>query len=270
VADFDKVIPPGQEGKVNIRIDAKKLSNAAGFEKNFTVRTNDPQRKQFVLVVHGTVKKAFEFSNEMNWSGFVDGTMKVENVITSLLSTPVNITGVRWGDDGKAKGLDEKIGLALETIERGRKYRLTIWNKKGLSPDNIAAHVILTTDHAKLKEKSLPITITVLRDVEARPDRIYATEMVVPAGAKKTFDHYFTVFAARGDSLRILKAVSNRDDMTVKIQEVQRGKSYRGTITIRPKSAIAQYLGSVKIYTNYPGYRELAVDVVGSVRQAEQ
>jgi hypothetical protein len=33
---------------------------------------------------------------------------------------------------------------------------------------------------------------------------------------------------------------------------------------------IGQYLGSVKIYTNYPGYRELPVDVVGSVRQAEQ
>ena len=50
MADFDKVIPPGQEGKVNIKIDGKKLFPGM-FEKNFAVSTNDPQNQQFSLTV---------------------------------------------------------------------------------------------------------------------------------------------------------------------------------------------------------------------------
>ena len=269
MADFDKVIPPGQEGKVNVMIMGKKLVPGS-FTKSFAVKTNDPAMEKFTLVVRGVVKKAFEFSGEMRWSGFFKDKMMFENVITNLLSTPVNITGVRWGDDGKAKGLDEKIGLKIETVDRGMKYRLRIWNKKELSPGNVAANIILTTDHPKLREKTMIMTIMVQMDVEIRPEKIYTPEMVVPAGSTKTFDYIFDIVAIRGDSLKILKAVPNGDDMTVKIKEIERGKSYQGTITVRPKSTSVRYLGSVKIYTNYPGHRELTLEVVGGVRQADQ
>jgi hypothetical protein len=52
----------------------------------------------------------------------------------------------------------------------------------------------------------------------------------------------------------------------VKIQELQPGKSYRGTVWVRPTSRLGQYAGSIKFYTNYPKYKELVLDVVGSVR----
>ncbi len=44
------------------------------------------------------------------------------------------------------------------------------------------------------------------------------------------------------------------------------GKSYRGTVLVRPTSKIDRFAGSVTIYTNYPKYREVVLDVVGSVR----
>jgi hypothetical protein len=270
VADFDEVIPPGQEGKVNIKIVGKKLGYAGSFTKKFTVRTNDPDNAQFILVVHGTVIKAFQFSGEMRWSGFLKDKMIFENVITNMLSTPVNITGVRWGDDGKAKGLDEKIGLKIKTVEQGVKYRLTMWNKKELPPGGFTAEIILVTDHPKIGEKAVAMTVIVQKEVEIHPERIYTQEMVVPAGYMKAFDNTFDIVAARGDSLKILKAVPNRGDMTVKIEEIERGKLFRGTITVRPKSTMVQYLGSVKVYTNYPGYRELTVDLEGGVRQADR
>ncbi len=268
MADYDKVIPPGQEGKVNIKIDGKKLFPGL-FEKNFTVRTNEPSNSQFVLAATGTVKRAFEFSREMRWSGFVDDKFSFETVVTSLLDKPVNITAVRWSDETAAKGLVDKIGLKVETIEKGKKFRIKMWQKKALAPENVVANVILTTDYPKIKEKSMPMSIIVQKDVEVYPDRLYFGEMVIPAGATKAFDRTFNIVAARGDSLKILGAVPNRDDMTVKIQELQPGKSFRGTVWIRPSSRLGQYAGSVKIRTNNPRFPEIVLDIVGSIRVGE-
>ena len=268
MADYDKVIPPGQEGKVNIKIDGKKLFPGM-FEKSFTVRTNDPDNSQFVLVVTGTVKKTFEFSREMRWSGFVDDKFNFEVVVTNLLETPINITSARWADDTAAKGLPEKIGLKLETIEKGKKYRIKLWKKKELTPESLVANIVLTTDFPKIREKSVPMAIVVQKEVEIYPDRLYYGEMIIPPGATKAFDRTFNIVAARGDSLKILKAVPNRDDMTVKIQELQPGKSFRGTVWIRPSSRLGQYAGSIKIYTNNPRNPEIVLDVVGSIRVGE-
>jgi hypothetical protein len=268
VADYDKVIPPGQEGKVNIKIDGKKLFPGL-FDKNFTVRTNEPGNQQFILATTGTVKRAFEFSREMRWNGFVDDKFSFEVVVTSLLDKPVDITGARWADDTAARGLVDKIGIKVEPIEKGKRYRLKMWQKKGLTPENVVANVILTTDYPKIKEKSVSMSILVQKDVELYPDRLYFGEMVIPAGATKAFDRTFNVVAARGDSLKILKVVPNRDDMTVKIQEMQPGKTFRGTVWIRPSSRLGQYAGSVRIYTNNPRFKEIVLDIVGSIRVGE-
>ena len=120
VADFDKVVAPGQEGKVHIKIEGKKIG-AGPFDKTFAVKTNDPENEQFNLAVQGTVTKALEFSREMRWAGFVDEALKIESYITVLLAGPMNITNARWDDDGKAKGLDEKIGVKLDTIDAGQE-----------------------------------------------------------------------------------------------------------------------------------------------------
>jgi hypothetical protein len=265
VAEFDKVVAPGQEGTIHIRIDGKKIG-AGPFDKNFAVKTNDPENEQFNLSVQGTVTKALEFSKEMRWAGFVDEALKIDSYITVLLSAPMNITNARWDDDGKAKGLDEKIGVKLDTIERGRKYRLTVWKKAELAPESVVSSIVLSTDNPKLREKIVPVAITIMNDVELHPQRLYYGEMLIPPGATKAFERTFNIIAARGDSLKVIKAVSNREDMTVKIQELMPGKSYRGTVLVRPTSKIDQYAGSIRIYTNYPKYREVVLDVVGSVR----
>jgi hypothetical protein len=265
VADFDKVIPPGKEGKVHIKLDGKKVG-AGPFDKSFLVKTNDPENEQFSLNVVGTVTKALDFSREIRWAGFADEPLKIESFITILLSSPTHITGARWDADATAKGLDAKIGVKLDTIERGKKYKLSVFKKAELAPESVVSGIVLTTDNPKLKERNVPVALTIMNDVELHPQRLYYGEMVIPPGATKGFERSFNIIAARGDSLKVIKAVSSRDDMTIKITELMPGKSYRGTVMVRPTSKIDAFSGSVKIYTNYPKYREVVLDVVGSVR----
>jgi hypothetical protein len=269
VAEFDKAIPPGKEGKVNIKIDGKKLFPGM-FEKNFAVSTNDPENAQFNLTVQGTVKRAFELSKDLRWSGYIDEDVQIESDVTNLLGAPVNIKSARWVEDGRVKDLDGTLGLKLETLEKGKKYHLKIWNKKELEATTYMPSIALTTDYAKLPEKLVQVTITVSKDVDVLPPTLFYGEMLIPPGATKAFDRTFTIVAQRGDSLKILKAIPNRDDITVKIQEVQPGKSYRGTVWVRPEARLGQYIGSVKIYTNYPKFKELSVELVGSVRVGEE
>lgn len=268
MAEYDKVVPPGKEGKVAVKIDGKKIFPGM-VEKSFTVMTNDPDNKQFFLVVQGNVKKVFEVSKELSWVGFADEEFKVEAIITNLLTTPVNILGFKWDQGSKDKGLDQKIGIKLDTIEKGQKYRLKLWRKKELPPDRVVADIVLMTDYPKLKEKVLKLSIVVAHDVELHPERLFFGEMILPPGATKPFDRTFNIIAARGDSLKILKVVPNRKDITVNIKELMPGKSYQGTVSIRPESRIGQYFGSMKIYTNYPKYKEINLDLVGSVRVGE-
>jgi hypothetical protein len=268
VADYDKAIPPGKEGRVNVKIDGRKLY--PGFsEKNFAVRTNDPEHASFSLSIQMNIKKVFEFSKELRWAGFVEEDFKIESVITNLLASPVNITGVRWDDEAKRKGFEEKIGLKLETIEKGKKYRLKVWRKKEMAPESFVAGVVLMTDFPKLKEKKLQLSITIAPEVELHPDRIYFSEMVIPPGATKSFERQFNIVSARGDSLKILKVEPTSDEITVKIQELVPGKSFRGTVWVRPSSRIGQYMGSVKIHTSHPRYKVLNLDLIGTVRVSD-
>lgn len=212
------------------------------------------------------MKKVMDFSRDLRWAGFIEEDLKMESVISIALAEPIVITGARWSDDADAKGISDKIGLKLETIEKGKKYRLKIWKKKGLSPETMATSVVLTTDHPKLKQKTVPVSITIMKDVELQPEKLYYGEMVIPAGATKPFERTFTIVAARGDSLKILNAEPSKDDVTVKIQEVRPGKMYRGTVWVRPTSRLGQYTASVNIRTNYKNFEKLVLNIVGSVR----
>jgi hypothetical protein len=265
VADFEKVIPPGREGKINVKIDGKKLFPGL-FEKNFTVNTNDPDSRQFALTVQGTVRKVFEFSRQLSWTGFTDERLKLDVDISNLLSTPIVIKSARWAEDGRNKESAQKLDIKLETVEKGKKYHLMISQKKELAYGSFIADLVLVTDSPKIPEKTVPVTFVLRSEVELRPDKLYYGEMLIPPGATKAFDREFSIVASRGDSLRILKAVPSRNDMSVKIQELQPGKTFRGVIWVRPETRIGQYTGSVKIYTNYPNCKELTLDITGNVR----
>ncbi len=268
MADYTKVIPPGQEGTIKAKIDGKKIF-AGYLEKVLNVKTNDPANADFVLTMQFTVKKVFDISSELNWTGFQDENVKLETVITNLMTTPIIIKGFEWSKTAKEKQLDQKLAVKLETVEKGKKYRLTIIKKKDIPPDRYYGEITLLTDYPKMPTKMLTFNINVVKDVEVYPERIFFGEMVIEKGTSKTFDRAFNVIAARGDSLKIVKVVPSSPEITVKVQEQTPGKSFKGTVWVRPPDKLGQYIGSIKIYTNYPKYKEIVLEIVGSVRYAE-
>lgn len=272
MADYDEVIPPGKEGRIHVKVHGSKI-HPGHQKKGWTVTTNDPENKKVILHVAFDVKKVFEISKNLSLAGFIDEDLRMETIVTNLIDAPIHITGYHWSEKSRdSKKLKDKLGVDIEELaddpagERGRKYRLKVWAKEKLPPGLYMSELILETDFDKLKEKPVRVRITVTPDVEIHPNKIYMGEMMVNSGTSKSFDRVFRVIAARGDSLKILRAIPDSDDITIKIQEIQPGKVYRGTVRVRPPSTIGIYNSSVKIITNYPGYEELVLDITGSIR----
>jgi len=265
VADYDKVVPSGQGGEIRVKIHGEKI-HPGRFTKSWSVVTNDPDNKKLVLKVGGTVKQVFKPSGQLLMSGFNDESIKGEMTLENMLDDPIRITGWKWEGKSIESGVDKKVGIKLEEIEKGRKYRLSAWKMPGAEPQMYRGEIILETDYPELAEKKIPVRLTISRDVEVHPNKVYLGEMLVPEGSSMSFDRQFRIIAARGDSLKILGAEPDREDITVKIQEIQAGKVFKGTVRVRPPSKMGKYDGSIKIKTNYPGYEEITLYVGGRVR----
>lgn len=269
MADYDKAIPPGQGGEIRVKIHGSKI-HTGRFNKSWSVVTNDPDNRRLSLKLAGTVKQVFGMSGSLMMSGFQDESIEGELILDNKLETPIHITDWKWEKRSKDSGIDNNVGVRLEEIEKGRKYRVVAWKKPYAEPEMYRGEILLKTDFPGLNEKKVAVRLTISRDVEVHPNRVYLGEMVVPEGKSMSFDRQFRIIAARGDTLQILGAEPNREDITVKIQEIQAGKVYKGTVRVRPPSQLGNFEGTVKIKTNYAGYEEITLLVGGRVRLANR
>ena len=269
MADYDKAIPPGQGGEIRVKIHGNKI-HTGRFNKSWSVVTNDPDNRRLSLKLAGTVKQGFDMSGQLMMSGFKDESIEGVLILENKLEKPIHITDWKWEKKAKESGIDNNVGVKLEEIEKGRKYRITAWKKPYAEPDMYRGDILLQTDYPGLPEKKVSVRLTISRDVEVHPNRVYLGEMVVPEGRSQSFDRQFRIIAARGDTLQILGAEPNREDITVKIQEIQAGKVYKGTVRVRPPSQLGNFEGTVRIKTNYSGYEEITLLVSGRVRLANR
>ena len=270
MADFDKAIPPGEEGKINVKIYGNKIQPGR-FRKSYTVTTNDPENKKVILYVSGSITRVLELSKPMSLSGFTNEDLKMETIITNRLETPIHLTGFHWSDKGKDyEKLKEGLYVELNEIEEGRKYHLKTWKKGAFEPGHYVGELVLTTDFDKLEEKNISVRLTVTPDVKVHPRTLFLREMNIPEGTSRSFDQSFWITAYKGDSLKVLQVIPDREDITVKVEEETPGKVFKCKVRVRPPSNEVRYTGSLKIITNYPGYEELHVGITGMVRNTAQ
>ncbi|HER42953.1 MAG: hypothetical protein JW876_01725 [Candidatus Krumholzibacteriota bacterium] len=267
MADYEKVILPGQEGTIGIKIYGHKI-HPGHFRKSFTITTNDPTNRKMIVHVDGDVTKVFDVTRDLYLSGFADETLRLETDVISHLDTPIRITGYHWAEGNRdSETLADKLSVTIEEIEAGRQYRVRLATKVDLEAGHhYVGDLYLETDFPKLKEKKLSVRMTITPDVEVHPKNVIMREMQVREGTSKSFDRVITVIAARADSLKIRDIIADRDDISVSIKEVQPGKSFRCTVRVRPPSEPGKYVGNLRILTNYPGYEEIPVKIMGSVR----
>lgn len=264
MADYDEAILPGQEGKIKLILKGSRIHPGLN-KKGFTVTTNDPENRKVLLFVSAKINKVFDVSKNIALAGFSGEDLETETMITNVLTEPIRIIDHRWAENSKElEKYKDKIAIKIEEVEKGKKYQLILKKKEEIEPGRYMGELVLITDFEKLKEKKVNVMLTVNPIVEVNPKKIMYSETGIREGEANVFEKKFYLMAAKGDSLKVLKVIPSRDDIEVDINERNPGKVYEGIVKVKPTESIRDYIASIKIFTNYPGYEELEVTVQGS------
>ncbi len=159
MARFDRLIPPGGEGKITLSI------NLAGYRgkvtKSATVHCNDPQTPRLSLAVSLKVVPFIDIrpSDTVVFRGPSAG-LQAQHVEVESLKVPMRILRVETN-------LEKEIRTQVETLEEGRRYRLIIEN--GAEQGSYSGYVRLVTDHPQKPEVLLTVRGMVEGPVGIRP-----------------------------------------------------------------------------------------------------
>ena len=123
MVSFDKTIPPGGRGKIEIKFDTSGYKGRV--RKSAAVETNDPNNAKFDLILRVDVNPIFTIKP---WPRVALSTSqgtpaKQILTLTNRLEQEVELTSL---DLGLLKGFVE---AELKTVEKGRAYELVVETK---------------------------------------------------------------------------------------------------------------------------------------------
>jgi len=116
VAEYDKAVPPGGEGKITLRVSTK------GYQGNIwegaKVYTNDPINNVATLRLKAFVKASIHLSSKYIYLVSNENQSITEVVdISAELDRPLKLNLVQFN-------LAEKLTYTLEEIETGRRFQI--------------------------------------------------------------------------------------------------------------------------------------------------
>ena len=148
MADFDKAIPPGGEGKITLKIKTEGYQGT--IRKSARVYTNDPAMGTVRLNISAFVKTPIHLSPR-----YVHLYAKDEKSVTKVvevraeLDKPLKLTPDKFN-------LAEKVTYAIEEIEEGRKFQIRFTSIPGLE-QAYRGFLTLKTNYPEKPEVTLRI-----------------------------------------------------------------------------------------------------------------
>jgi Protein of unknown function (DUF1573) len=124
VPRYNRTIPPGGQGEITLTI--KPYSVIHQFHKDTQVITNDPQTREFHLVLVGDALPFVEIqpSHIVRLRGAAGEEVQGQVWFTSHLPGPFKIIGYRTN-------IPDKIEISLKAVQPDRVYLLEVKNRSG-------------------------------------------------------------------------------------------------------------------------------------------
>lgn len=168
MADFDRTIPPGGEGKITLKLNLKGFQG--NVKKTATIFNNDPQKSRAVLTLQGMVKTLVELrpSGTVTFRGLA-GQLPEQTITLIGTIQPFHIQNVETN-------LEDKISYQLATVEEGKQYTLKISNR--LKQGNYGGFIKLTTDLAQKPQVVVRVIGYVEGEIAVKPQTILVGKLV--------------------------------------------------------------------------------------------
>jgi hypothetical protein len=256
-------LAPGAETQVRIHLDPATL--AGRYDGRVILLTNDPAAPEITLRIGAEVVPAIELSPLP--AVFLAGPRGKGAVATIDIvnreEQPLEL--------GAARHATDRVTSAVETIEVGQHYRMTV----SLRPDGPAGRHVENITLAT-SSKSMPV-LTVPAHTLLR-ERVYTFPDAVDLGALPAAAVHerpellhgaaqvLMVYQAGGSDFRI-SASSDIAGLSLRVERGPGGDRHQLTVALDPKYPRAPGViqGSILIRTNDPEFAELRVPVTGAL-----
>ena len=264
MTEFDKVIPPGGEGKVKASFDTTHYKGPTA--KSIQVTTNDVAKNPVVLQLKAEIITAIDVQpgDTIPVEGRAGALKPREVTVSSTQGRPFDILAVKAdpslavtvrsaaGRDGgraKAKGGPVASGSS--------RYVVTIAPKETAPVGRTVAAVTLTTNHPEAESVPVQVILTVSGDVQVSPE----TLVLDP----RATDNHVKVSKAHGEVLKILGVESSDTDFVPTVRTVVKGREYDIVVKYVGKPNRGVLRSSVTVKTNDRHQRSIVIPVVGAV-----
>jgi hypothetical protein len=280
VADFDKVIKPGETGKVTAHVDTTAF--AGPIAKTVTLETNDPTTPTSQLTIHAVVKPYVEaFPAGFVRFNLLQGDADTQSVMLySEEDEPFQVTKVEVPIDPATNEPVKWVKTTFEKVAEGDKapnvgrpgqdqYKVNITvggPEAQLGPMADKVHIYTNSTH----QPDYPISVT---GVVRPPFRVEPSTMnfgeVAPTDAAAS-----RAITVRSNDLKtpekfqVTKVESNQSSITTTVKPTANKGEYEVTLQLAKDAKPGDVDATVKIYTNDQVNPVVTVPVKATVKPA--
>lgn len=274
VADFDKVIKPGQKGKVTAHVDTTNFSGPIA--KAVTLETNDPNTPSAQVTITAVVKPYVDAypAGYVRYNMLQGETDKQTVTLYSEDEQPFEITKIEAPQDWikveykKAEGNDvvPKVGRAGQNQY---KFDITVGGPD-VKVGPLAEKVKIYTNSKFQPEVSLSISGIVRPPYRVDPTTVNFGDVApTDTGATRTITIRSNDLKAP-ENFVVTKAESGVAGVTAEVKPTERKGEYSVTLQVAKDTKPGVLDGNVLVHTNDKARAVVTIPVKGTVKAAEQ
>lgn len=217
--DFDKVVKPGQTGKIPIRIGSEHISGP--ITKSVTVQTNAPAAEASItLQIKGEVWQAVQVTPQMASLGRISMEQIQEGVsskvtIQNNAAEPLKLSDIKLPKDSG-------YVAELKTLEEGKKYELEVKATSLLKLGDNHATVEISTNSTETPKVSVAIFSFLSKPVDVSPE-----ELVLVPNRTTDLNRQFYIRVNTNKDVKISDMKATNPEFKLSLEEVTKGKLFR-------------------------------------------
>lgn len=261
VADYDKVIAPGQTGKVRMSVDTTTFSGPIA--KGVTVFTNDPATPQIELTVRANVEPFIKVSPGYARYSMVQG--EKEGKITQTLWTPdkspMQIVKVESPYPYlKVSFREAKPEERNKAAQDQQQWVIDMVLASDAPVGPLTEPVKVHTNSTKQKLVQIPVSGFVRPVIAVTPSVVDFGPIEIKEEMRKTFN----VRSFATEPIKLTSIQDNIQGIDASYEPLQDGREYQIRLTLKPELAKGPFNGKLVITTDSPKVPRLEVEVKGT------
>lgn len=247
VAEFDKVIAPGEIGTVQVKVDTSSF--AGPISKPISVFTNDTGNPKLQLVVKANVKPYLAVRPGYARFIYVQGEplSPISQVLWTEDGSDVDVVGVKTPYDHVT--VKHRVASEAERNDQypGKQWVFDVFLDPNAPVGALRDYVEVELSHPKQKTVRIPISGFVRPRQHVTPQKI---DVGVLAGDTLPLKHIATFTNFTTDGIQVTKTETGLQGLSIEVNEVGRrdGHRFELIVTIGPETPKGEFESVLKLH----------------------